>query len=122
MTTQTALEWVDRHGLDLAGMAVLLYAAWPANGIWRILASVPWKKSVVGRVLFSKAMMIALVLDLAIIATALRLLEVGRPVWFEVLRLVMFLGVGTALWWQRDVFRRLLHESAIPPPDKESAP
>lgn len=120
--TADVLAWFDRHGLDLAGLVILLFAAWPANGIWRILARVPWKKSILGRVLFSKAAMIAAVLDLAIMAAVLRLLEVGRPVWFEIFRMVLFLGVGVTLWWQRDVFRAILRDSAHPSPDKESAP
>lgn len=118
MTWHDVSGWVDVHGLDVIGLVILLFAAWPANGIWRLLGRVPWSRSIVGRVLFSKAMMIALVLDLAVLAAVLRLLEVGRPVWFEILRLVMFTGVGVTLWWQRDVFRKIATEPH-PSPSRE---
>lgn len=101
------MRWILDNWLDLAGTILVMAAAIPANSIWRTLGSVPWQASTVGRVLWSKAAMIALVLDFTIVASVVRLAGFGRPLWLEILRLVLFLGVAVVLWWQRDVFRRL---------------
>jgi hypothetical protein len=110
------MTWAADHWLDLVGTVLVAAAAWPANGIWYTLGSVPWRDTEMGKVLFSKAMMIALVLDFTLLASLLRLTGWGRPTWFEALRLVLFLGVTITLWWQRDVFRRT---AAAPLDEKE---
>jgi hypothetical protein len=109
------MTWILDNWLDLVGTILVIAAAWPANGIWRTLGQVPWQASEVGRVLFSKAAMIALVLDFTIVASVVRLAGYGRPLWLEILRLVLFLGVAVVLWWQRDVFRRLAADTTPSP-------
>lgn len=105
------IDYAKANALDLCGCLVLLVAAWPANGIFRTYLAVPWRASIVGRVLFSKAALIAAVLDLAVIAAILRLTGLGRPAWFEVFRLLVFLGVAVVLWWQRNVFRQIITDA-----------
>jgi hypothetical protein len=108
------VTWALANAMDLAAAALLAFAAWHANGILGVYLQVPWQSTKVGRVLFSKALMIAAVLDLALVAIILVLLGLGSPVWFEILRLVAFAGVAFTLWWQRNLFRQIVRESAPP--------
>ena len=95
--------------LLLWSSAVLALAVVPAYGVlWEIHRS-PWNKGPyrrIGRVLFSKSAIIALVLTFSLIAGLLVLVGVGRPLWFEIVRLVTFSLIVPVLWWQWYTYRQ----------------
>lgn len=103
--------------LQLVGTLLVLAAAVPANGVAAEFRRVPWALSDLGKVLFSKALVIALVLDLSLVSGLLLLFGFGRPLWFELLRLVVFGGVVVVLWAQWRTYRLILAEHTGRPAD-----
>jgi hypothetical protein len=98
----------ESWGLLIVGSALLLMSAIPANGVVAEFLRVPWQESPLGRVLFAKALSLALVLDLSLIGSVLLIFDFGRPVWFEILRLIVFTGVSISLWFQWRTYHTIL--------------
>lgn len=98
--------------LLLAG-TVFLLAAWvPAIGILRTWSRVPWKSNKLGRVLHDKNLSIAVILTLQVIGIGLIIFHIGRPLWFEVLRLIVLAWVARALWRQWMAYRELVRNGS----------
>lgn len=107
--------------LLLIGTVLVFAAAIPANGVVAEFRRVPWRESVLGRVLFTKALSLAAILDLSLIGSTLLLLDHGRPAWFEAVRLIVFMAVAGSLWVQWHVYRRILAEHTEAAPAFERA-
>lgn len=101
--------------LLLIGTILVMVALVPACGILWTWHNVPWQGSRIGRVLHGKAVAIAEVLTLSLIAAVLSLLELGRPWWFELLRLLAFGHVAVSLWGQWGAYRAIVkaHEPDV---------
>ena len=97
--------------LFLIGTVLLVLAAIPANGICWTYHNVPWRKSRLGRIMFMKAATVATVLNFSIVGSILIYLDMGRPVWWEVIRLLTFAAVTYALWAQWGAYRDILHDA-----------
>lgn len=96
--------------LRAVGSVLVVVAAWPANRIvWRY-RRVPWRSSELGRVLHSKSLSIAIVLDLALVGSVFLLLG-ERPAWLELLRLAAFSYVAVALWRQDRAYSHILAQA-----------
>lgn len=100
-----------RDPLFLIGTILVLLAAIPANGIVWTYRHVPWRKSRLGRIMFTKSAAIAAVLDLSLAGAIMLYLDMGRPWWWEAIRLSTFTAVTIALWAQWAEYRSILHEA-----------
>jgi hypothetical protein len=95
----------------LVGTVLLVLALIPAIGLVLLYRRVDWRSSRLGPVLVQKSHAIAAVLTLNTIGAVLVIFEIGRPLWFELLRLVAFGWVAVVLWRQLDAFREVVHEA-----------
>jgi membrane protein implicated in regulation of membrane protease activity len=60
----------------------------------------------VGKVLFSKSSIIAMTLTLTAIGSTFLLFGWDRPLWFEILRLTVFVSIVPVLYWQWWAYRK----------------
>jgi hypothetical protein len=97
--------------LLLIGTLLLVLALIPAVGLVLLYRRVDWRSSRLGPVLVQKSHAIAAVLTLNTIGAVLVIFDVGRPLWFEALRLVAFGWVAVVLWRQRAAFRSVVDEA-----------
>lgn len=103
--------------LLLTGTLFLVLAVIPALGVLYEVSRVPWNQGPLkglGRVLFSKAAVLAALLVFSLIGASLVILGLGRPTWFEVLRLVTFALIVPILFAQWYVYRRIRLTGEIP--------
>jgi hypothetical protein len=101
---------VNTSPLLLLGTVLLVLAAIPAVGVLWEVGHVPWNRGPfrkLGRVIFSKAAVIGTVLTFNTIGASLLVFGWGRPLWFEILRTVVFGLIVPVLWAQWAVYRRI---------------
>lgn len=95
--------------LYLVGSVLVILAAIPANIIVVVYLRLPWRASLIGRSFMRKAIGIALILDLSLLALIL-----GRDnVWWELARVVVFGYFVWALWLQMLVLFRTIREGQL---------
>lgn len=94
--------------LLIFGSILLLLALIPATGIFLTYRRVDWRSSKIGRVMHGKSLAIVVVLWLNSVGALLLLLDVGRPQWFELLRIAAFGFVTIMLWRQWRLYRSIV--------------
>lgn len=97
--------------LFILGSILVLLAALPANGIVWTYRHVPWRKSRLGRIMFMKSLALAAILDFSLVGAILIWLNMGRPSWWEAIRLITFSAITFALWAQWSEYRSILQEA-----------
>lgn len=100
--------------LQLLGNGFFVWAALAATASVVVHARVPWWKSTMGRHLMAYMAVMALVLDLGIIR-----LIFGDSWWFQLIRLVTFIGVPIVMTWRLVLqikAQRAAARDASPPP------
>lgn len=95
----------------LIGTVLLVLAVIPATGIALVWRQVNWRSSRLGRVLRNKSYAIATVLWLSMVASALLILGLGRPLWFELVRWVAFGYVAFVMWRQWLIWREIITDA-----------
>lgn len=100
----TAAEIVSR-----VGDFVLLACIVPSYLLMWYLTRVPWWKSVLGRGLMGLKFSLAAILTLALV----RVVFGAEGLWFEVVRLIVFLMAFAALATQAKAFRQILIRAVV---------
>lgn len=95
----------------IIGTVLLVLAVIPATGIVLTYRHVDWRSTRLGRVLHGKSLAIAVVLWLSVVAATLLLLDLGRPLWFELLRWVAFGFVDVVLWRQWRIWHEIVSDA-----------
>jgi threonine/homoserine/homoserine lactone efflux protein len=98
------LNWT----LLIVGTVFLIAAIIPAYGILSTWSKVPWRSNPLGRALHGKNLALAVILTLQAIGITLVIFGLGRPLWFEVLRVAALGWVAWTLWRQWFAYRDIL--------------
>jgi hypothetical protein len=99
--------------LLIVGTVFLVLATIPSYRILATWRRVAWRRSELGIVLHDKNRALAVILTLQLFGVGLLLLGAGRPLWFEIARLVALAWVARTLWRQDAAYRRILAEADL---------
>lgn len=92
----------------IVGTVFLVLATIPSYRILATWRRVTWRRSELGIVLHNKNRALAVILTLQLVGVGLLFLGQGRPLWFEIARLLALGWVAWTLWRQDAAYRRIL--------------